>query len=193
MNFNLTNLDFSLTYIIFFVCALILISFIVFKLYKKVNDLNEKIEEILINYTGTVLLVSHDREFLNNVVTSTIAFDSDKQARHYIGGYDDWLRQRPTEIKEVTVVKKAEPKAAKPKKDKPRKLSFKEKKELEALPDQIEALETEQSELHEKIADPAFYQDAGDEVAKVNKRLGELEAELETIYERWSELDAIGN
>ena len=161
------------------------------------NDLDsetlELLEVLLLNFKGTLLLVSHDREFLNNVVTSTIAFDSDKQARHYIGGYDDWLRQRPTEIKEVTVVKKAEPKASKPKKDKPRKLSFKEKKELEALPDQIEALETEQSELHEKIADPAFYQDAGDEVAKVNKRLGELEAELETIYERWSELDAIGN
>ena len=68
-----------------------------------------------------------------------------------------------------------------------------EKKELEALPDQIEALETEQAELHEKIADPSFYQDAGDEVAQVNKRLGELEAELETIYDRWSELDAIGS
>ena len=70
-------------------------------------------------------------------------------------------------------------------------ISSKEKKELEALPDQIEALETEQAQLHEKIADPIFYQDAGDEVAKVNQRLQELETELETIYERWSELDAI--
>lgn len=160
------------------------------------NDLDsetlELLEVLLLNFKGTLLLVSHDREFLNNVVTSTIVFDRDGEVRNYVGGYDDWLRQRPVEPEKKVIKQEAKPQE-KPKQEKARKLSFKEKKELEELPVQIEKLENEQALLHEKIADPSFYQDPGDEVAKVNKRLGELEAELETIYERWSELDAISS
>jgi len=157
------------------------------------NDLDsetlELLEVLLLNFKGTLLLVSHDREFLNNVVTSTIIFDRDGEVRTYVGGYDDWLRQRPVEP-EKKVVKQASKVQEKPKQKKTRKLSFKEKKELEALPGQIETLELEQATLHKKIADPAFYQQTGDEMTALTKRLSNIESKLEVIYERWSELDA---
>ena len=156
------------------------------------NDLDAEtldlLEELLIEFKGTLLMVSHDRAFLNNVVTSTLAFDAksngDLELHEYVGGYDDWLRQRPEIETEVA------PKAATParKTPKARKLSFKETRELETLPLQIEAWETEQSQLAQKLADPAFYSENGGEVGATTARLARLESEMAQAFERWEEL-----
>ena len=157
------------------------------------NDLDletlDLLEELLADFKGTLFLVSHDRAFLNRVVTSTIAFEGDGQVREYVGGYDDWLQQRQATVLEP--VKEKPVNRGKPKKDRPRKLTFKEKSELNGLPLRIEALETEVAELHEKIADPEFYRTAGPAVADVNARLEEIERLLATTYRRWEELDAL--
>jgi ATP-binding cassette subfamily F protein uup len=156
------------------------------------NDLDvetlELLEELLLNYPGTVLLVSHDRDFLNNVVTSTLVFESDGRVREYVGGYDDWLRQaRP--------ISPAEPKpkaAAKIKREKPqgrRKFSFKEQREVEALPEQIERLENERQNLYARLADPVLYKEGGAGVAQAKARLETIEQELPQLYARWEELE----
>lgn len=159
------------------------------------NDLDletlDLLEELLADFKGTLFLVSHDRAFLNRVVTSTIAFEGDGQVREYVGGYDDWLQQRQATVLEP--VKEKPVNRGKPKKDRPRKLTFKEKSELNGLPLRIEALETEVAKLHEKIADPEFYRTAGPAVAAVNARLEEIERQLATTYHRWEELDALEN
>ena len=157
------------------------------------NDLDaetlELLELTLLEYPGTLLLVSHDRHFLNNVVTSSIAFDADGQVRHYPGGYDDWLQQRPAiEAEEPAPVdpkKAAKPKAAK------RKLSYKQAKALEALPEQIEAMEARQEELTEALNDPALYADGGSAAAPLQGELTQLEAELEAAYTQWDELETL--
>ncbi|MCA9617822.1 MAG: ATP-binding cassette domain-containing protein, partial [Myxococcales bacterium] len=166
------------------------------------NDLDmetlELLEARLVDYGGTVLVVSHDRAFLDNVVTSTIAFDGEGRFVEYAGGYSDYRAQkegRPLASEEAAGAPDAaakKPKADKPKTQKPRKRSFKEERELEALPATIEALETEQAELHERMADPTFYQAGGDAVVKAQERLEALEGELERAYARWQELDEIG-
>ena len=160
------------------------------------NDLDaetmELLEELLLEYQGTVLLVSHDRALLNNVVTSTLAFEDDGQAYEYIGGYDDWLRQRrPTQT---------ETQAVQPKRDKqrlqrerPKKLAYKEHRELEVLPEHIEQLETEQAELHQQLADPELYKQNGSEVGTLKSRLTALEQKLEAAYARWEALEALQN
>jgi len=157
------------------------------------NDLDletlDLLEELLADFKGTLFLVSHDRSFLNRVVTSTIAFEGDGQIREYVGGYDDWLQQRQTTA--IEPVKKESVNQGKPKKERPRKLTFREKRELEELPLRIENLETEIAELHEKISDPEFYRTAGPAVADVNARLEKIEQELATTYNRWEELDAL--
>jgi ATP-binding cassette subfamily F protein uup len=157
------------------------------------NDLDletlDLLEELLADFKGTLFLVSHDRAFLNRVVTSTIAFEGDGQVREYVGGYDDWLRQRPAAVIEPEVAKP--PGRGKPRKERPRKLTFKEKRELDELPLKIETLESEVAELHGKIADPEFYRTEGATVADVNARLEGLEDELATTYNRWAELDAL--
>jgi ATP-binding cassette subfamily F protein uup len=110
----------------------------------------------------------------------------------YVGGYDDWLRQAAAEAPTPPVrVKSAEAKP-RPKTEKPRKLSFKEERELEGLPERIGELEGEQEELHRTLSDPEFYRTAGAEVAKLNARLAELERELAEAYRRWEELETIG-
>ena len=156
------------------------------------NDLDvetlELLEELLLNYPGTVLLVSHDRDFLNNVVTSTLVFESDCRVREYVGGYDDWLRQ-------ATPISPAEPKpkaAPKIKREKPqgrRKISFKEHREVEALPEQIERLENEQQNLYARLADPALYKEGGAGVVQAKARLETIEQELPRLYARWEELE----
>lgn len=155
------------------------------------NDLDmetlDLLEELLLDYQGTVLLVSHDRSFLNNVVTSSLVFDGSGTIEDIIGGYDDWqqLQQKTAE----PVVKKEKPT---PRKERPRKLSFKEKRELEELPKQIEQLETEQAQLHETMADPNLYQQGdGSKVAGMQERLQTIESELELAYRRWEELEAL--
>ncbi len=158
------------------------------------NDLDfdtlELLENLLVEFEGTVLLVSHDRQFLNNVVTSTLALEGGGVIREYAGGYDDWLAQRrPSQ--EAKPAKSAKPKD-RPKQEQPRKLGFNEKRELAQLPEKIEALEQEQATLHEKVADPDLYTSGGKAAADISKRLEEIEAELEQVYARWEELEAIG-
>jgi len=158
------------------------------------NDLDaetlELLEDLLCEYSGTLLLVSHDREFLNNVVTGTLAFEGDGRVSENVGGYDDWLRNLQQNSAALPEPKTAKEKAS-PQKEKPKKISFKEERELEALPEQIAALEKEQSELHVRLADPDFYKNAGAEVSVINERLAALEAELESVYSRWEELEIL--
>jgi ATP-binding cassette subfamily F protein uup len=158
------------------------------------NDLDletlDLLEELLADFKGTLFLVSHDRAFLNRVVTSTIVFEGHGQISEYVGGYDDWLRQRP---QPENAPRSKEPLKEKPKKARSRKLTFKEKRELEDLPLQIDALETEVAELHAKMADPAFYRTAGEQVAATTSRLEALEAVLAETYARWEELDSLND
>lgn len=160
------------------------------------NDLDtetlELLEEKLLDYKGTILMVSHDREFLNNVVTSTIVFE-EGSLREYVGGYDDWLRQKnasaPASIPEA-------PKERKPKKEKPaqekKKLTFKEARELESLPVMLEALEEEKRQLTETLNSPEFY--ASRDLARINAindRWEALNKELDAAYQRWGELEEL--
>lgn len=159
------------------------------------NDLDAEtldlLEDLLLEYSGTLLLVSHDREFLNNVVTSTLVVGTDGRVREFVGGYDDWLRQAAEEAPAAKVAAKPAQEKARPQKERPQKLSFKEERELEALPDRIAGLEEEQERLHQTLADPEFYKSAGSEVAVINARLEALEAELAEAYRRWEELEAL--
>ena len=156
------------------------------------NDLDmetlELLEELLVDYTGTVLLVSHDRAFLNDVVTSTFVLQGEGRIKEYVGGYDDWLRQRGQE----TAAQSTEPakKKIKPKPAQPKKLSYKEQKELEALPGRIEELETKLAGLHEQMTQPAFYKKDAAEIAKVSADVKEMENERTAAYARWEELEA---
>ena len=155
------------------------------------NDLDietlELLEDLLLEYSGTVLLVSHDRTFLNNVVTSTFAFEGDGNVSEYIGGYDDWFRQRPQQKEEKPKTKDSRQKNL-PSKNTVKKMSFKEKKELEALTAEIEVLEKEQQDIYTLLADPAFYKDEGEKVASAKSRMEQLENDLPKLYERWEEL-----
>jgi ATP-binding cassette subfamily F protein uup len=162
------------------------------------NDLDTEtlslLEERLLNYSGTILLVSHDRAFLNNVVTSTLVFESDGRLREYVGGYEDWLRQRrePASPKEPKVVKNREKPGNGRSAQTKRKLSFKESRELETLPQRIEALEAERAEIIAALSSSEFY--AGSDsagVASTNARLEALELELDEAYSRWEELDGL--
>ncbi|HET6324999.1 MAG TPA: ATP-binding cassette domain-containing protein [Planctomycetaceae bacterium] len=157
------------------------------------NDLDaetlELLEEMLVDFPGTLLLVSHDRAFLNNVVTSTLVFEREGQVKEFVGGYDDWLRQK-SDDPTPTAPERPKAERARPRTEQPRKLTYKEQRELEELPQRIEALEAEQVQLHQKLAEPNFYRQAGSEITKVTGRLQELEAELQTAYARWGDLDS---
>ncbi len=159
------------------------------------NDLDietlELLEELLMEYSGTVLVVSHDRAFLNNVVTSTLVFEGEGHVQEYAGGYDDWLRQGHTQQEKVTPVKKDKKERVRAKSKGPRKLTFKETRELEDLPGRIETLEQEQKQLYETMANESFYKDDGNKVARAKARLGELEQLLEETYDRWEELETV--
>ena len=158
------------------------------------NDLDmetlELLEQRLVEFEGTVLLVSHDREFLNNVVTSTLVFE-DSNVREFVGGYDDWQRQRTAEIvPQKTADARVSPRKTKGSRpDTKRKLSYKENRELEALPQQIETLESDVAAIHESMAAADYYQRPGEEIAADQQRLQELEATLQQAYARWEELD----
>jgi len=160
----------------------------------RTNDLDAEtldlLEDLLVEYSGTLLVVSHDRDFLNNVVSSTLSLEPDGTVREAVGGYDDWLREKLAEASPVSATKPAAEKG-KPQKERARKLSFKEERELEALPDRIAGLEAEQESIHTTLADPEFYKNAGPEVATLNARLEELDAELLAAYGRWEELEAL--
>ncbi len=167
------------------------------------NDLDletlEVLEDLLLEYPGTLLLVSHDRAFLNNLVTSTLILDSSGQVNEYVGGYDDWQKQEQQSDKNASTASK--PASTTPAEDStaasaPRKLSYKEQRALEAqqkelaeLPKTIEALEKEQHHLAEAMASPAFYQRDNADITKTVERLKELEIELANAYQRWEELE----
>jgi ATP-binding cassette subfamily F protein uup len=159
------------------------------------NDLDAEtldlLEDLLLEYSGTLLLVSHDREFLNNVVTSTLVLDGDGSVREFVGGYDDWMQQAAGEAAASQVADRDAPEKARPQKERPRKLSFKEERELETLPERIAGLEEEQGQLHTRLSDPEFYKSAGTEIASINARLAALETELALIYQRWEELEGL--
>ncbi len=160
------------------------------------NDLDvetlDLLEELLLDYQGTLLLVSHDRAFINNVVTSSLVFEGHGQLKEYVGGYDDWLRQRPScEVEPGKPKKSAEPAQQAVKPAKKNKMSYKDKLELEQLPDRIAELEAEQETLQQQMAAPGFYQQQdGTAISRVTERLEELTSELERAYERWEELAA---
>lgn len=159
------------------------------------NDLDietlELLEELLVDYKGTLLLVSHDRAFLNNVVTSTIVFEGEGEVNEYDGGYDDWLRQRK-QVERVSSKRTDGGRALQEKEcERPRKLSYKEKRELAALPGRIEALEAEQYQLHQTMSDPLFYQKHKDEIVRIKARLSTLETELVATYQLWETLEKL--
>jgi ATP-binding cassette subfamily F protein uup len=169
------------------------------------NDLDvetlELLEEVLLTFKGTVLMVSHDRAFLDNVVTSTLVFEGNGQVREYVGGYQDWLRQggsprllgvsesksgKPQIEKAAPAAPVSEPSAEQaPRK----KLSYKLQRELEALPGQIEALEQQLAALQTQIADPVFYQRPVEETGAALAQLEQLQQQMDALVERWAELD----
>ncbi|HEX9783913.1 MAG TPA: ATP-binding cassette domain-containing protein [Opitutaceae bacterium] len=166
------------------------------------NDLDietlDLLEDLLVEFQGTLLLVSHDREFLDNVVTSTLVLEGEGQVGDYVGGYTDWVKQRDAAA--AAAASKPEPAPAAPaatgradagKGAKARKMNNRERRELDELPARIEALETEQAALTERLADPAFYHGAAAEAPGVKARLKALEAELVKCFGRWEELEAL--
>jgi len=163
------------------------------------NDLDvetlELLEELLTEYKGTLLLVSHDREFLDNVVSSTLVLEGNGNVSEYVGGYSDWLRQKPADRQPAeaptTAAKLAKTEApAAASSDKPkRKLSYKDARELEQLPARIEQLEAEIAKRTDTMNDPSFYQQDNAAIQQANDALAKAQAELDLAYARWSELE----
>jgi ATP-binding cassette subfamily F protein uup len=178
------------------------------------NDLDvetlELLEEMVANYAGTLLLVSHDRAFLDNVVTSTLVFEGQSEVNEYVGGYSDWLRQRsvsgqpkarpvaaPVGVPPVAAASvgapslgaaPAPPRAPPP--PKARRLSYKDRRELAAMPERIQRLEAEQQQLQAAIADPALFQGQHEQGTLALQRLQSLAAEIENAYARWDALES---
>jgi ATP-binding cassette subfamily F protein uup len=167
------------------------------------NDLDmetlELLEDLLASFEGTLILVSHDRTFLDNVVSSLLVFEGNYQIREYVGGYTDWVRQRPAnwsfsmlgKEKQPGATAKAEEKPAttQAQENKPRKLSYKEQRELQSLPEKIETLESEQQELQQLTSQADFYQQDQQTIASIMERLKVVNDELEYAYQRWEELE----
>jgi len=159
------------------------------------NDLDieslELLEQTLQDYAGTLLLVSHDRVFLDNVVTQTIAAEGDGKWKEYVGGYSDWLRQRPTAAESAASTAAANPPAAPTPAPaaKKVKLSFKEQRELDGLPAELEALEVEQKALSAKMSSPDYFKQGGEVMRTDQKRADEIDALLVSKLERWEALE----
>ncbi len=157
------------------------------------NDLDmetlELLEDLLLDYPGTLLLVSHDRTFLNNVVTSTLVLEGKGRVCEYVGGYDDYVRQRrsdsPINPGKPSVMSAKQ----RPKRERRQTISYKEQRELEDLPGVIELLEAEQNELYQSMSDPTFYQKNRPELASAKAKLKALEQKLDETYQRWEVLD----
>jgi len=162
------------------------------------NDLDvetlELLEELLLEYQGTLLLVSHDRAFLDNAVTGTLVFEGDGRIGEYVGGYTDWLRQRRNPAAPATEALRAKTQipasAAEKTRTKSRKLSYKEQREIETLPGKIETLETEHSQLQAAVSAAGFYQQPGEAISATLARLQSVTAELEEYYARWEALES---
>ena len=164
------------------------------------NDLDadtlELLEARLVEFDGTVLVVSHDRAFLDNIATSSIAWDADGIFREYVGGYTDWLRQRPATAATPGPATGAAAPAAKsspPANERPaaQRLGYKLQRELDQLPATIEELEAEQARLHEAMAEPGFYQQEKSVVAASQNEAAELDSRLKAAYARWEEIEAL--
>jgi ABC transport system ATP-binding/permease protein len=160
------------------------------------NDLDietlELLESLLADWPGTLLLVSHDRAFIDHVVTSTLVFEGEGRVQEYIGGYADWLRQRRhleprTPAPENQNSSTRAPRAPENRGSKP---SYKEQREFEQLPALIEAMELEQQQLNEAVAAPGFYKETAETIHRTLGRLAELEQGLLDAYARWDELDS---
>lgn len=173
------------------------------------NDLDvetlELLEEVLMEFKGTVLIVSHDRAFLDNVVTSTLVFDGTGKVREYVGGFDDWLRQggsirllgaademdAPVQAATVADVEQGSPSTAVADSAEPKKkLSYKLQRELDAIPGQIEGLETELTQLHEQVSQTDFYQQPIETTEAVLAQITTVQEQLDALIERWAELDS---
>ena len=160
------------------------------------NDLDaetlELLEELIFEYQGTLLLVSHDRAFLNNVVTSTIVFEGNGQVAEYVGGYDDWLDQRLQSTAEPQPKKLDRKKSRlKPETGRPKKLGYMQQREIQELPQKIEALESAQKELFAVMSDPLFYKKEKEVISRVKLDFDRVEREIETAYRRWEELEEV--
>jgi ATP-binding cassette subfamily F protein uup len=169
------------------------------------NDLDaetlELLEERLVQFEGTVLMVSHDRTFLNNVVTSTIVYE-DGGVREYVGGYDDWIRQREARLANAKAEAATAAKASRAgerssaknasksgeSEARKRRLTFKERQERESLPKKIEQLDADIAALHAEMIQPEYYKKPGDQIAAQAARLKELESQLVATYQRWEAL-----
>jgi ABC transport system ATP-binding/permease protein len=167
------------------------------------NDLDidtlELLEELLEDYTGTVFLVSHDRAFLDNVVTQVIVAEGQGKWKEYVGGYSDWERVRDTSVAAAPAAKKVEakpvaaPAVVAPAAAKAKKLSYKEQRELEELPQLIAKLEDEQTALNLTLSDPDFYKKTPAEAKRLNERIAQIEEELMTALERWEAIESRNN
>ena len=164
------------------------------------NDLDvetlELLEELLADYPGTLILVSHDRDFLDNVVTSSLVMEGNGRVGEYVGGYTDWLRQRPVAAAPVGAPKLTPQVAPTPAVATPatqpsgkRKLGYKEQRELDQLPALIESLEAQVAQATARIASPELYREGNDKVLAANQALSGLQAKLDAAYARWNELD----
>jgi ATP-binding cassette subfamily F protein uup len=172
-------------------------TFNVLVLDEPTNDLDietlDLLEELLLEFSGTLLVVSHDRAFLDAVVTSTLVFEGGGTVGEYVGGYSDWVRQRKPPAVPATASPPPPKRQAPPlptSKAKPRRLTFKETTELAGLPDRIDALERERDGLYRSLADPVVLRD-GSAVAAARSRLATLEAEIAELTERWETLETI--
>jgi len=157
------------------------------------NDLDietlELLEDTLQGYPGTLILVSHDRAFLDNVVTQTLVAEGNGRWKEYVGGYSDWVAQRPPREEPAAPARPAKTPPAPPRKQEKARLSFKERRELDALPAQIEALEREQAGLTAQMADAGYHRVGPEQIRADRARAAAIEGELEACFERWSALE----
>lgn len=165
------------------------------------NDLDidtlELLEDLLVEYKGTVIVISHDRQFINNIVTSVIVYEDDKQSfEEYIGDYSDWERINKTKVnKAKPVIKENKPKDNKklPPSKSTQSLSQEQRKELNKLPKVIEKLEQQISDINSTMAEPGFYEQDNNSINKIVSQLREAESKLEQAYSRWDELEQYNN
>jgi len=164
-----------------------------FVLDEPTNDLDidtlDLLEELLADYEGTVLLVSHDRMFLDRVVTSTLVFEDDAVVNEYVGGYSDWLRQRKSSEPDKLQTTNIQGTTTNQPKPRSAKLSYKDQRELDELPQLIEQLETDIDDIHKRMSDPDFYRLPCHEISTKKEQLSAAEADLQTAYRRWEELE----
>jgi ATP-binding cassette subfamily F protein uup len=163
------------------------------------NDLDvetlELLEEQLADYPGTLLLVSHDRDFLDRVVTSTLVIEGEGRISEYVGGYSDWLKQRSRSASQQSPDEpaKTQPVIETKPDPRPQKLSYKLARELAALPDQVEQMEADMAELASQMNDPALHADNPAQASSIAEQMAGLQAELDQAYARWEELEALQN